>query len=397
MMKMIIADCELNFLFLFSSMIALLVLVSAISVRVRTSIAAMIALAFSLSIAILCYLFLNLPISMLSVFVIGAVVMAVTVSISRPPGGISESAAPNTLLSDNASQSSSAPTNNEPEDSSPQNPAFQVSGQDAADIETLARERTLFMLKQSKRLRVALKEQETLNDLQRSFVTVLSHEIRTPLAIIDGSAQKLKSRAATLQPDDIIQRANMIRDAVRRLTGLVDKILSSAKYEDGKLPLRFQRIDLKDLIKDACNRIGGMAVNHRLVVDIEDLPEVLGDSEALRQLMDNLLSNAVKYAPNADHVDIRAHCSDDRIIVEIEDYGLGVDEDEVPNIFNRFFRARTSEGIEGTGIGLSTVKSIVDQHGGEIRVVSRKGEGTIFTVELPSADSIAQSADQAVA
>jgi signal transduction histidine kinase len=294
MMKMIIADCELNFLFLFSSMIALLVLVSAISVSVRTSIAAMIALAFSLSIAILCYLFLNLPISMLSVFVIGAVVMAVTVSISRPPGGISESAAPNTLLSDNASQSSSAPTNNEPEDSSPQNPAFQVSGQDAADIETLARERTLFMLKQSKRLRVALKEQETLNDLQRSFVTVLSHEIRTPLAIIDGSAQKLKSRAATLQPDDIIQRANMIRDAVRRLTGLVDKILSSAKYEDGKLPLRFQRIDLNDLIKDACNRIGGMAVNHRLVVDIEDLPEVRGDSEALRLLMDYLLANAVE-------------------------------------------------------------------------------------------------------
>jgi signal transduction histidine kinase len=268
--------------------------------------------------------------------------------------------------------------------------------QNYEEIEALSKERTLFMLKRSKQLREALKQQERLNDLQRSFVVMLSHEFRTPLAIMDSSAQKIKSRHAAMAPEEIVQRTDTIRGAIRRLTDLMEKILASAKYEDGNLPLTFQRCDLKAILASCIASVADTQSHHRIDAALGDLPEVLGDKEALNQLFDNLLRNAVKYSPNADRVDVRARADGESITVEVEDYGSGIDEDDLPKLFERFFRARNSEGIEGTGVGLSVVKLITDQHGGTVTVASRKGEGTIFTVQLPAAQAASRDLPRAV-
>lgn len=264
------------------------------------------------------------------------------------------------------------------------------------EMEAFAKERTLFMLRRSKQLREALKTQESLNELQRSFVTMLSHEFRTPLAIIDSSAQKLKSRGGAMTPAEIGQRADAIRTAIHRLTDLMEKILASAKYEDGDLPLTFRRCDLRAILANCINNVTETCPNHKINAAFGDLPEILGDKEALDQLFDNLLRNAVKYSPNANRVDIRARAGDGGVTVEIEDYGQGVDEDEAPKLFQRFFRARNAEGIEGTGIGLSVVKAIAEQHGGSVTIASRKGQGSTFTVCLPAAEAVVQPMPRAV-
>lgn len=257
------------------------------------------------------------------------------------------------------------------------------------EMEAFAKERTLFMLRRSKQLREALKTQESLNELQRSFVTMLSHEFRTPLAIIDSSAQKLKSRAGTMTLVEIGQRADAIRTAIRRLTDLMEKILASAKYEDGNLPLTFRRCDLRSIVVNCINNVTETCPNHKINAALGDLPEILGDREALDQLFDNLLRNAVKYSPNADRVDVRVRTQDGGVTVEIEDYGQGIDEDDLPKLFQRFFRAKNAEGIEGTGIGLSVVKVIAEQHGGSVSIASRRGQGATFTVCLPAAEAVA--------
>lgn len=264
------------------------------------------------------------------------------------------------------------------------------------EVDALSKERTLLMVRRSKQLRESLKQQERLNDLQRSFVVMLSHEFRTPLAIMDSSAQKLKSRAETMPPLEIVQRATSIRDAIRRLTNLMDRMLASAKYEDGNLPLTFRRCELGAIILNCVKGVTDTNSSHRIEAALGELPEILGDKEALDQLFDNLLRNAIKYSPNADRVDIRAQARGDGVIVEIEDYGHGIDEDDIPNLFQRFFRAKNAEGIEGTGIGLSVVKLIAEQHGGRVSVVSRKGAGTTFTVDLPAADALSRSMPRAV-
>ena len=102
-------------------------------------------------------------------------------------------------------------------------------------------------------------------------------------------------------------------------------------------------------------------------------------------MLTNLLSNAIKYSPDAQDIKIRALASGDDIIIEIRDHGIGIDEEDLPKMFGKFFRAKTSVGIAGTGIGLYLTKTLVEMHGGSISLQSMRGEGSTFTVRLPIA------------
>lgn len=265
----------------------------------------------------------------------------------------------------------------------PKRPGRASPAENHRALEALAKEQTLLILRQAKHLKDALKQQENINDLQRSFIAMASHEFRTPLAIIDSSAQKLKSRAETVAPADIIRRAETIRSAVKRLTDLTDRILSAAKLENGYIALSLQNCDVKQLVIDCCNRQREIEKSHRLNIEFGELPLILADDKALGQVFSNLLSNAVKYSQGASCIDVRGWQDGRSIIIEIQDHGVGIDEDDLPKLFSRFFRAKTAEGIAGTGIGLSVVKMIVEQHDGEVAVTSAKGIGTCFTICLP--------------
>ena len=130
--------------------------------------------------------------------------------------------------------------------------------------------------------------------------------------------------------------------------------------------------------------ISEVSAKHRIRVDIDALPRSIRiDPKAIDQVITNLIANAMKYSPDAKIIDVRGQVENGRARIDVEDFGLGIDPDDLPKMFTRYFRARTSTGIAGTGIGLSVVKLIVELHNGEVGIDSRKGKGTVFTIFLP--------------
>lgn len=233
-------------------------------------------------------------------------------------------------------------------------------------------------------LRLALKKEKELNALQSQFVSMASHEFRTPLAIIDGTAQRLERRCEKSDAREITKRAHKIRGAVERMTQLMESTLTAASLDVGKLSINIEPCNFTDVITGVCQRQTELLDFHKISCNISELPETIqADSGSLEQIMTNLLSNAVKYAPSAPDIEVSAYVEEHDVVFSVRDYGLGIDEDDLPRMFERFFRARTSTGIAGTGIGLNLIKILIELHGGSIAIASKVGEGSTFTVHLP--------------
>ena len=235
-------------------------------------------------------------------------------------------------------------------------------------------------------LKEALTKERKLNELQRQFVSMASHEFRTPLTIIDGAAQRLKRRAHTdsLTSEDTLHRTDKIRDAVKRMTQLMESTLMAARMEEGKIKVDIGPCDIGKVVQEVCARHQDIAQTHVIAYELVDLPETIqADTSSMEQVLTNLLSNAVKYAPGAPDIEVMAATSGDQIVISVRDHGIGIDQDDLSSIGERFFRAKTSTGIAGTGIGLNLVKKLVEEHGGTASVESVKGEGSTFTIRLP--------------
>ena len=233
-------------------------------------------------------------------------------------------------------------------------------------------------------LRLALDRERELGQLQREFVSMTSHEFRTPLAIIDAAIQRLLRRRDKLAAAEFDELGHEIRAAVARMIGLIDAILHSSQVEAGQIRFSPQACDMRAVIADVCRRQAALAPRHRLVVDLDGLPETVTiDPALIDQMVTNLLSNAVKYSPKGGTIDVTGWREDGAAAFSVGDHGLGIPADDLPRLFQRFFRARTSTGIAGTGIGLHLVKKLVDMHGGSINIESTEGSGTVITVRLP--------------
>lgn len=255
-------------------------------------------------------------------------------------------------------------------------------------LEALVQSRTAIIQMKSVELQAALMKQRVINEQQRSFVAMASHEFRTPLAIVDSSAQKLIRRAKALQPIDIVERGETIRRAVQRMTGLMESVLSMAKFEHGEIKLTIREGDLYQTVFECCFRHADMSSAQRINFDLDELPRSARfDAKLIDQVITNLLANAIKFSPDSNRINVRASREGDRLRIDVEDFGIGIDAEDLPKLFTRYFRARTSTGIAGTGIGLDVVKMIVEGHGGEVGVSSTKGVGSVFSVFLPVAGS----------
>jgi signal transduction histidine kinase len=238
-------------------------------------------------------------------------------------------------------------------------------------------------------LEAALETEKQTNALQRRFVSMVSHEFRTPLAIIDGQAQRLIKRDDRFTSDQRKTSLEKVRSAVRRLTDLMESVLGSASLEAGSIAFAPAPMDLRALVRQACAAQQEISRGHQINLDIDALPENYeGDPKLLFQVMSNILSNAVKYSPDADLVHVRGQTTDAGLEISVRDFGVGIPEDELPKISERFFRASTSSGIQGTGIGLNFVKSLIEMHGGAMEIASQSGEGSTFTVTLPHKPSV---------
>jgi PAS domain S-box-containing protein len=260
-------------------------------------------------------------------------------------------------------------------------------------LQELVNEATAELKERADELHLALAKEKELNELQSQFVSMASHEFRTPLAIIDGAAQRLQRRAGTLTPEDTVRRVDKIRSAVGRMTQLMESTLVAARLEAGRPTIQIGACDIRSIVREICNRQQDIAQKHIITCNVKELPDIIqADSGAVEQIFTNLLSNAVKYAAKAPDIQVTAELDGtEHITVRVRDYGIGIDEEDLPNMFQRFFRARTSTGIAGTGIGLNLVKTLVELHNGSIKVESAKGEGSLFTVRLPIEGPVAAS------
>jgi PAS domain S-box-containing protein len=229
-------------------------------------------------------------------------------------------------------------------------------------------------------------EQEA-DRLKDGFVALVSHELRSPLTSILGYVDLLREgEGGSLTEEQRGFLAIVTRNS-ERLLSLVGDLLFVAQVEAGKLNLEFEEVDLGSLLIECREAARPLAEEKGITLSVlaEPLPPLLGDRARLAQLLDNLLSNALKFTPEGGRVEMGASATDDWLVLVVSDSGIGIPEEEQKQLFQAFFRSSsaTNNQIPGTGLGLAITKAIAEQHGAQISVTSRDGEGTTFRVEFP--------------
>ena len=220
--------------------------------------------------------------------------------------------------------------------------------------------------------------------LRRQMFADISHELRTPLTVL-GS--KLEMTLERNEPLDPVETA-MLYDEVIRLKGLVQELQDLSKLEAGQVVLNKTLIDFGAYFSDFFVLLAAEAEDRQITLTMEQSPSVkycYADSQRLRQIVLNLVNNALRYTPEGGEVSLRAFEEGDDFVFEVEDNGVGISEDDLPYIFQRFYRADKSRdrATGGSGLGLAITKGFVEAHQGTITVRSTLGKGTIFTVRLP--------------
>lgn len=251
----------------------------------------------------------------------------------------------------------------------------------ARTAEIAAKQQALAAAKE--RTEVALQRELEATDRQRQFLSMVSHEFRTPLAVIDSAAQMLALR---VDEHDLGTRPRLqsIRTSVRRLNGLIESYLADDRLHTGTLAVEARPFDLAGLLSSLVENHGTISPDARFTLDVDGLPEtVTGDPELLSLVFNNLIANAVKYSAADAQVEISARPDPFGLAVAVRDQGIGIPANELPRVFDRFFRGSNAAGVTGTGIGLHLVRHVVELHGGWVAVESVPGAGTTFTVTLP--------------
>lgn len=217
---------------------------------------------------------------------------------------------------------------------------------------------------------------------RRDLLAEVTHELRTPLAVIQGNLEGLLDG---IYPRDDAHLAPVL-DEARLLAHLIEDLRTLALAEAGSLPLRKESVDLGDLVVDtaASFRPQVDAASIALSVEAGDLPPVEVDPTRIREVVENLIVNALRYTPAGGSIRVSAAVqgggTERRVVITVADSGAGIAPEELPHIFDRFYKSQDSRG---TGLGLTIAKNLVEAHGGEITAESAPGQGTTIRVTLP--------------
>jgi PAS domain S-box-containing protein len=253
-----------------------------------------------------------------------------------------------------------------------------------AKLEKLVEARTAEVNEKNAELARLLQQEREVNALQRRFVAMVSHEFRTPLTIIDAAAQRLVRHKETPSPAYLAEKSMQIKGSVARMVELMESILAAGRLETGVVIVNKRPCSLVDVVENCVRRRQEISATHRIHLEIADVPNVIeADPDALDRVFSNLLSNAVKYAPSDPDIHVRAWRQDGFVYVSVRDTGIGMDAEDLPRLFEPYFRAQSATGIAGTGLGLNIVREIVELHGGKIGVESAAGKGSTFIVSVP--------------
>ncbi|RJK98142.1 ATP-binding protein [Vallicoccus soli] len=234
---------------------------------------------------------------------------------------------------------------------------------------------------------------ERLQELDRTktdFLSTVSHELRTPLTSISGYLELLRDGDAGPLGDEQAAMLDVLERNARRLRLLIEDLLTLSRIEARAYSSERVPVAVEDLVAHAAATVRPAAQTGGVELEPAAVPPgalVLGDAGQLERVLLNLLSNAVKFTPAGGRVALRCAVADGRVRLEVEDTGIGIPAAEQDRLFTRFFRASnaTAAAVQGTGLGLTIVRSIVEQHGGALEVASEQGRGTRVVVDLPGA------------
>jgi two-component system OmpR family sensor kinase len=219
---------------------------------------------------------------------------------------------------------------------------------------------------------------------QAQLTADASHELRTPLATLRTQAELALSKTRT--PDEYRQALKGCLDAARRMTRLVDSMMTLARADARQLAIEKVPVDFEDLVKTAVEQLQPLAFSKQVQVKVATSPaSVLGDATNLSRVVTNLVSNAIYYNRSHGRVDVQLKTTTDSVLLTVRDTGKGIPEESRDHLFNRFFRADKSRSRTsgGHGLGLAITKAIVEAHDGDIDFTSEEENGTTFRVKLP--------------
>jgi two-component system phosphate regulon sensor histidine kinase PhoR len=230
-----------------------------------------------------------------------------------------------------------------------------------------------------------LTELRNLQTTRRELIGNISHEFRTPLAAIKVMVETLRDGAVDEKEAarDFLTRVD---SEVDRLTQLVAELTELSRIETGKAELKKEPVDINRLVEEVIGQLNPQAERQRLSISKEfaaDLPVVPADKDRVRQVIANLVHNAIKFTPAEGRITITTKTLEGSVVVDIADTGIGIPEEDLPHVFERFYKGDRARSGAGTGMGLAIAKHVVEAHGGNIWVESEEGKGSTFGFSLP--------------
>jgi K+-sensing histidine kinase KdpD len=233
---------------------------------------------------------------------------------------------------------------------------------------------------------VDITERKKLDQLKDEFIGLVSHELRTPLTVIGGCLSTLLTEWNRLSPNEVQQ---LLKDALlesESLSHLIENLLELSRAQAQQLALYSEMIDIKGLVRETLSKIKRQAPSHRFVTSFPDkLQSINADPLRIERILYNLLDNAAKYSPPGSQIKVSVNAKPERLVIGVSDHGKGLSSSEQARIFGPFQRLENKrpDQARGAGLGLMVCRRLVEAHGGEIWVESKKGRGSTFFFSLP--------------
>ncbi len=220
---------------------------------------------------------------------------------------------------------------------------------------------------------------------EKQFTSDASHELRTPLSIIKGTLEVLIRKQRTVEQYE--NKINYCINEVDRMTAIIDQLLILARYESGKMTTLINEINIIEVLKPVLARLNPLIEEKNIFINYNpaEAVSVLADYSMLEIILENLISNSIKYSSDGKQIDITIIHIDEKVTLEIKDYGIGIHQEHIEKIFDRFYRADSSRNSEitGNGLGLAIVKRLADLQNLSLLVKSKPSEGTSFQIIFP--------------
>jgi signal transduction histidine kinase len=221
--------------------------------------------------------------------------------------------------------------------------------------------------------------------IRDDFISIASHELRTPVTSLKLYVAVLQKQLARLDDENVAHSLTKMDAQLNKLTMLIRDLLNVSRIELGRLDFQEALFDLNEVVKETVEQIQPTTRKHCIRVEGQVSRPVWGDKDRIGQVITNLLTNAIKYSPQADSIIVRLSSTDEAAVVSVQDFGIGIAQQHLQAIFERFYRVSdpNEKTFPGLGIGLYISHEIIKRHGGTLSVESEKGRGSVFSFTLP--------------